>query len=208
MNGEGMHRFESVDAVHKFCAEGPSPPAGQYVAQTYHAGYDIDCSVLSREGQILAYTCQRGITKASDEFLPPDTIEFVHRDDVLALAERLVAALGWTGIAHIDMRYSDDVEQLLMLEVNGRFWGTVMGSMFAGINFPHLSCLAALGREFALPSYEPNVFAHVSAAARQSLPGRRRHDVRPIRWRDTPLLYSLADPLAELLRQFQQRRAR
>ena len=52
-------------------------------------------------------------------------------------ATTLLAAVGWTGVAMVEFRIATDGTPYLM-EVNGRFWGSLQLSIDSGIDFPWL----------------------------------------------------------------------
>lgn len=125
----------------------------EYLIQEYVDGYDIDCSVLCRDGVILAYTIQKTLYANRESYKPAEVIEFVHDAQVLDVATRLMKTLKWTGIAHIDMRCRSSNSQVEIIEINPRFWGSIQGSLNVGVNFPSLMCLAAKGHAFPVPPY-------------------------------------------------------
>jgi predicted ATP-grasp superfamily ATP-dependent carboligase len=53
-----------------------------------------------------------------------------------APAERLLAAMAWDGPAMIELR--DDGGEPCLMEVNGRFWGSLQLAISAGVDFPRL----------------------------------------------------------------------
>ncbi len=53
-------------------------------------------------------------------------------------ATRLLSAVGWTGVAMVEFRVATDGTPYLM-EVNGRFWGSLQLSIDSGIDFPWLT---------------------------------------------------------------------
>jgi hypothetical protein len=83
--------------------------------------------------------------------------------------------------------------------MNPRYWGTLMGSVHAGVNFPYLACLAALGRPFPQTDYQPITYADKSVALKQALQmvvGRSL--LAGFRFRNTALSVALKDPLPAL----------
>ena len=52
-----------------------------------------------------------------------------------APAERLLAALAWHGPAMVEFR-DDGVGEPWLMEINGRFWGSLQLSVAAGLDFP------------------------------------------------------------------------
>jgi predicted ATP-grasp superfamily ATP-dependent carboligase len=72
-----------------------------------------------------------------------------------APAERLLRAMRWHGPAMVEFRVDDDGTPVL-LEVNGRFWGSLQLAIAAGVDFPRL-WLALLQRT---PLQPPASYAH------------------------------------------------
>jgi len=125
----------------------------EYIIQSYIEGYDIDCSVLCRDGVILAHTIQKGYLFESQGVSWPAGLEFLNNEQVFSLVKNIVSEFNWSGIIHIDLRYDSKEDVVKIIEMNPRFWLTVMASLFAGVNFPYLSCLAGLNRN--VPSIIP-----------------------------------------------------
>ncbi|HVW87683.1 MAG TPA: ATP-grasp domain-containing protein [Bryobacteraceae bacterium] len=157
-----------------------------WVAQSFVPGRDIDISVLCRNGRILAHTVQCPLLPETSSFAPPPAIRFVHDDEVVEIARRLVSALNWTGVAHIDMRRDERDGKVFIIEMNGRYWASVYASLHAGVNFPELACLDASGEKVPYPNYADRKFVMFSAARRLASGG--------VRWTDTDLQYRLRDP--------------
>jgi len=64
--------------------------------------------------------------------------ESVRLDPTLqSAATQLLSAAGWTGVAMVEFRVAADRTPYLM-EVNGRFWGSLQLSIDSGIDFPWL----------------------------------------------------------------------
>jgi predicted ATP-grasp superfamily ATP-dependent carboligase len=67
-----------------------------------------------------------------------------------AIASKLLAAAGWIGVAMIEFRVADDGTPYLM-EVNGRFWGSLQLAIDCGIDFPWLLYQITQGLSVAEP---------------------------------------------------------
>ena len=63
----------------------------------------------------------------------------------------LMQALKWSSIVNIDFIYDENDKQAKILEVNPRYWQSLLGSLFAGVNFPYLAYLASLHIDFPRP---------------------------------------------------------
>jgi D-aspartate ligase len=144
-------RFDDQEQFQRFADKG-GLCSRRWILQSYILGRDIDCSVICRQGRILAYTNQRSSEWPATSFAPIGAVEFVEDNEVLSLAKKLVAALEWTGIAHIDMLRARGDGRLFVIEMNGRYWASMLGSFRAGVNFPELACLDAVGEAFPRPT--------------------------------------------------------
>ena len=192
-NGQGIRQFEDRLSLNTFLKNNHKD-SSPYIIQNTIKGYDIDCSVLCKEGRILAHTIQKTIVPNQVRFRSPFAIEFVQHDEILRVVEQLVAALRLTGIAHIDLMVDETDQQVKVLEMNLRYWQSLMASLAVGANFPYLSCLAALDKPLPPTGYrcgryiELMALLHVMAnkSLAKNLP-RFKHS--EIGWR-----YLLADP--------------
>ncbi len=200
--GRGIARYQTPPALLQAVAE--LPAGSRYIIQNCLDGYDIDCNVLYQNGQLVAHSIQKGLVPASGDYAPTEAIEFVHNDAVLAVVDRLMKALHWNGIAHLDLRYDAKDQQIKVIEINTRFWLTVVGSALAAkVNFPVLACQVAAGRPvvqgpFALGRYIP--FAKF-LKYRFGHQGQARAGVA-FAFRDTSLWAYIGDPLTKLYRLF------
>jgi predicted ATP-grasp superfamily ATP-dependent carboligase len=66
-------------------------------------------------------------------------------------AARLLEPLGWHGVAMLEYKENRRTGVPVLMEVNGRFWGSLQLAIDAGVDFPHLSCQLALGHRLDLP---------------------------------------------------------
>jgi predicted ATP-grasp superfamily ATP-dependent carboligase len=73
-------------------------------------------------------------------------------------AVRLLGSIGWHGVAMIEYKVDQRTGDLYLMEVNGRFWGSLQLAIDAGVDFPSLACQLAIGRPPAdAPSYAVGV---------------------------------------------------
>ena len=62
-------------------------------------------------------------------------------------AQRLLTALRWHGVAMVEFRLDGRTNQLNLLEINGRFWGSLQLAIDAGVDFPELVVRIVNGEE-------------------------------------------------------------
>lgn len=100
------------------------------IAQAYVPGWDAGASFLAQRGRLVAYSlAQHRVRGARNYYADPC---------MRAYLERFVAATDYTGIGHIDARYDPARKQYRLLELNPRFWASVLYAAKAGLNFPDL----------------------------------------------------------------------
>ena len=198
--GRGITRYDTAEAV--VAAVAALPPGGKYLIQNCLEGYDIDCNVLYQDGRLMAYSIQKGLVPAVwSVYAPTEAIEFVRSKAVLAVVDDLMTALNWSGVAHIDLRYDSRTDQMRVIEINTRFWLTVVGSAItAEVNFPVLACRAALG-QFLRPG-PSRLGRYIPLARLLAYRWHKRRGDTPVRFplREVSIWAMLGDPLPRLFR--------
>ncbi len=172
------------------------------LAQEYIEGYDIDCSVLCKEGNILAFTIQKGNMKNKKEFGPPIGLDFLYENELYNVVEMLMRSLNWSGVAHIDLRYDKNDKLFKIIEVNTRYWGSLDASILAGVNFPYLHYLARCNQTFIKPTHK-----FIKYLSIQGLTKMIKQDVLFLFklgfiFNNTPLKFALKDPLPMIYKFF------
>lgn len=77
-------------------------------------------------------------------------------DDLRGAGERLLDALGWSqGVAMIEYKRDRASGVPYLMEINGRFWGSLQLAIDCGVDFPALLIDAVAGRATAGPSAWP-----------------------------------------------------
>jgi predicted ATP-grasp superfamily ATP-dependent carboligase len=150
--GKGIKYFDNLQDLKEFTSQ---INKDEYIIQSFIEGYDIDCSVLCEEGTILAYTIQKGYLFEAGRVSWPAGIEFLEHEETYNLVKETLAKLNWSGIIHIDLRYDSAENRVNLIEMNPRFWLSVMASLFAGVNFPYLACLAGLKMKLPIVTQKP-----------------------------------------------------
>jgi len=80
----------------------------------------------------------------------PSTLrESVWEPRLCESAERLLAALGWTGVAMVEYKVDPRDGRPKLLEVNPRFWGSLHHAIVCGVDFPYLLYRLAMDGDVA-----------------------------------------------------------
>jgi D-aspartate ligase len=205
-DGQGIRRFDTPHDLRSFLRDQDKTLfKDKYLVQTYIPGSDLGLSVLCRDGEILAFTIQRGIISEAHRFGPLMAMEFIRQDNVLDIGRKLLAALRWNGVAHIDLRHDSRDGRPKIVEMNARYWGSLLGSLVAGVNFPYLACLAAQGVSFPVPEYQLSKYAHTTTAIKEGLLWfLGKSSLKGFSFRETGLQFFLTDPLPEVVKRLQE----
>lgn len=65
-------------------------------------------------------------------------------------ATKLLRAIGWRGVAMVEFKQDRRDGSLRLMEINGRFWGSLQLAVDAGVDFPSIAAAIAAGE--ALPA--------------------------------------------------------
>jgi D-aspartate ligase len=198
--GSGIQYCADQKAVRDFCGA-HRDSLENFIAQEFIEGRDRSCSVLARDGEILAYTMHERALPRIRRFTPIFSIRLIDSAQQYEIAKRLISVLNWTGIANIGFRYHPERPSPLINDFNPRFWGNLVGSMAAGVNFPYLTCLAALGRPLPHVQYRLQEYMEVRDAANRIVRKIKGYgDAIPNLMRETNLPFILRDPVPFLNR--------
>lgn len=122
-------------------------------------GPGIGIFLLVWDGVVRAVFSHRRIREK-----PPAGGVSVYRESIAAdpaLVEKSVALLarfGWQGVAMVEYKVDAATGTPVLMEVNGRFWGSLQLAIDAGVNFPVLLLQCAEGRPpLAPPAYRDDV---------------------------------------------------
>jgi biotin carboxylase len=128
--GVGFQVHRSREALQRTLARGRLTAGFPLIAQSYVAGWDVGASFLARAGTVLACSVFRHTRRGERTFYPSVRV----RDYV----ERFVAASAYDGVGHLDLRYDPALDSYFILELNPRFWASLLYAERAGINYPDL----------------------------------------------------------------------
>ena len=121
----------------------------------------------------------------------PSTLRESVLDEALCRAtERLLAILGWVGVAMAEYKVDPRDGRPKILEVNPRFWGSLHHAIVSGVDFPYLLCKMALDGDVP-----PVREYRVGVRSRSLLHGELLHFAKnPQRFRLRPGLFDFSIP--------------
>jgi predicted ATP-grasp superfamily ATP-dependent carboligase len=162
--GIGIILFETALALKKDTEK--IEKREEYIIQSVIKGYAIICNVLCIKGEIIAHTIQKSTINGAIPYSPARGNSFIKDKATLELITQITYKLEWTGVVNFDLYYDCDKKEITVLEMNPRFWGSLMGSLAAGINFPLLCCLCAKQTEIPKTDYQDITYINGTPALR------------------------------------------
>jgi D-alanine-D-alanine ligase-like ATP-grasp enzyme len=151
--GRGIQKIFSASELSDFFnANDPD----DYLIQPFLIGTDITCNIICNMGQIICHTLQESPVKTGEEYNANDTLTYHEDEEVLRIVGEMMKQLNWHGVACVDLRRDIKTGKPYILEINGRFWGSVLPSYIkAGVNFPAILAGLSLGITTDIPSPKP-----------------------------------------------------
>lgn len=116
------------------------------LAQEVVTGPGIGIFVLLHEGRLIARFAHRRVREK-----PPSGGVSVLRqsepmdDDLLRRSLDLLRAFDWSGVAMVEFKRDEASGEVFLMEINGRFWGSLQLAVDAGVDFPKLLADVNLG---------------------------------------------------------------
>ena len=128
--------FTSADELRAAFAEQPRFGEG-LLFQSYHRGQGVGIELLMAGGEAVAAFQHRRLS----ENPPSGGVAVVAEAEVidpvlLDHSVRLLRALEWDGVAMVEYRHDRATGETALMEVNGRFWGSLPLAVAAGMDFP------------------------------------------------------------------------
>ncbi|WP_414621941.1 ATP-grasp domain-containing protein [Calothrix sp. CCY 0018] len=189
VDGSGGKNIQKFDSLTKENSQFIFDDSNEvYIVQEYIDGYDMGCSVICHEGKILAYTIQQQLGEAEGFGPKIDKLKFVHDSAVIEIVTKTMNALQWNGIANLDLRYNSQTGQICVIEINPRFWQSLMGSLSVGVNFPYLLYLLSSDISFEPVSYPEKYYAKFHQFIKDALNGSLQYSLS-----NTNFKYFLSD---------------
>ena len=110
--------------------------------QKFIEGEEYGVEMLADKGEVFARIVHHRLRSLSPtggaSVLKETIIEGELYRELTELAGKLVRALSWSGPIMVEFKVDADSRKPLLMEINGRFWGSLPLSVFAGVDMPTL----------------------------------------------------------------------
>jgi predicted ATP-grasp superfamily ATP-dependent carboligase len=120
----------------------------QPLIQTYVKGNIMDTVLLANNGDIVRYFQNvrlRTVPIKGGAFTLAQGIP--ENSKMLNYTERLIKEIKWTGPAMVEFMRNDIDDEFYLMEINGRYWGSLPLTIKSGINIPFLHYLQLRGKQ-------------------------------------------------------------
>lgn len=153
-NGQNSYRikyFVTAKDLFNSIAQGGEWLRGALL-QEYIPGIGKGIGVLMHKGTPMAIFQHRRIKEFPYTGGVSVTAEAEKVDPVLGdLAVALLREIEWQGIAMVEFRYNPDDNRFVLMEINGRYWGSLFLAARAGVDFPYYEWQLAHGEQPNVP---------------------------------------------------------
>lgn len=95
-------------------------------------------TLYDRSSELAAVTVQRRLRSKYPDGGASTLRETISNPELISLADGLLSALDWSGVAMVEFRIDPRDGQSKLMEINPRFWGSLALSIRAGVDFPYL----------------------------------------------------------------------
>jgi carbamoylphosphate synthase large subunit len=168
-------------AAKKFTESGDMP-----LIQRMILGREFGVELLSDKGDVRALSIHERIRSMSPRGGASVLKKTIGGDElsekIKKYATDLARELAWHGVMMVEFKINDRTKEPVLMEINGRFWGSLPLAYFAGVDFPYMYYELAQGKQVHAEPHK------VGVVSRHFL-GDMRHVLRVLfskdRMRDT-----------------------
>ncbi len=135
-------KSEFIEAYLDLHSQLPFPLVQEFIEGE---GYGI--SVLANHGNPLAIFAHRRIREVPISGGASTLRESVEPNSLMKkYAIKLLKEIKWDGVAMVEFKLDKKDNIPKLMEINGRFWGSLELAVSSGVNFPYLLCQKMLGK--------------------------------------------------------------
>jgi len=136
---------------------------GPVLLQELFSGIGVGVELIAQHGKI-AYAFQHRrlhevpLTGGGSSLRKSEPI----MPSLLQASERLIAALDWNGVAMVEFKLNPATQEFCLMEINGRFWGSLPLAVAAGADFPAMLLNMEMdGAMQPCPPYRNNIYCRL-----------------------------------------------
>ncbi len=175
--------------------------SGAVQAQSYFTGKGVGVEVLVSEGEILLSFQHERVHEPIGGGGSSYRKSVALKPELLDATIRLMKSLRYTGVAMVEFMVNIETKDWILVEINGRFWGSLPLAIVSGVDFPYaLYQLLVENKKDFSKNYRQGIFCRNTSKDFQWLldqvrakPSERKHP-------RFPLLAFLKEGIVNLIR--------
>jgi predicted ATP-grasp superfamily ATP-dependent carboligase len=114
--------------------------------QAQVVGRGVGVNTVWQDGKPLAWFSHRRLRELDPRGGRSTAAESIACDErMVESARRMLDALAWHGVAMVEFKWDEATDTFALLEINGRFWGSLPLALAAGVDFPYYLYQIAVG---------------------------------------------------------------
>jgi protein-tyrosine-phosphatase/predicted ATP-grasp superfamily ATP-dependent carboligase len=150
--GAATFRIFYFQSLQQLSAALASSAWGNVLLQEYCPGVGVGIEILIHQGECLAKFQHRRLKEApASGGVAILAVAEEPDPELVRSSMQLLRALEWEGVAMVEYRVDREAGRSALMEVNGRFWGSVSFPVAAGINFPYYYWQVLHGEQPVVP---------------------------------------------------------
>ena len=119
----------------------------RFVVQAHAPGQGVGVFFLRWNNELIASFMHRRLHEVPYTGGASSFRETWHHQKIFDDALARLNYLDWQGVAMFEYRWDEQTDRFYLMELNGRFWGSLHLALFAGVDFPKLLVDAFSGRQ-------------------------------------------------------------
>jgi protein-tyrosine-phosphatase/predicted ATP-grasp superfamily ATP-dependent carboligase len=137
----------------------PMLATGPVLVQEHFPGIGVGVETLCREGEILVAFQHERVHEPLQGGGSSYRRSVPLNSELLEAARRFLRAIEYTGVCMVEFRYNPQSRRWVLIETNGRFWGSLPLALAAGVDFPrYLYEMLKYGRTEFPSTYTTNLY--------------------------------------------------
>src|SRR5262249_50846353 len=110
---------------------------GPVLIQNYFEGRGVGQEFLTSEGEVVDVFQHERVHEPLSGGGSSYRMSVSPDERMLECSKRLLSALRWTGVAMVEYKQNVSTGEFVLMEINGRFWGSLPLAVASGVDFPY-----------------------------------------------------------------------
>jgi predicted ATP-grasp superfamily ATP-dependent carboligase/peptidoglycan/xylan/chitin deacetylase (PgdA/CDA1 family) len=144
-NDSAVQRCDSAAGAHEIIRKF-SRRYSRFLVQGHVQGHGVGAFFLIWNGELIAEFMHRRLHEVPHTGGVSSLRESWFHQEIRSDALKKITSLGWQGVAMMEYRWDPKTDRFYLMEMNGRFWGSIHLALYAGVDFPKLLVDAFHGR--------------------------------------------------------------